>query len=694
MTTFFQTVSGNDNVSVQGSYNSVTIFKQAAAQAVDEATLKAAHARLDQLPTDTIPLLSPNLPPGSKMPFLSNPNFVGREEELKGLAVALKEGTTSAITATTGIGGIGKSQLAIEFVFRYGSYFSGGVYWLSFADPESIPAEIATCGGSDGLNMHPQFANLPVPEQVRYVSGFFKTSLPKLLVFDNCEDADLIDQWHPKQGGSRILVTSRKDDWPSTLGITQFPLQTLSRGQSVKLLLNYRPDLDAQRDQLEAIANELGDLPLALHLAGNFLRSYQTSSLGQPASYLEQLTSQALLDHPSLQGRGSERNPTERELNVAKTFALSYDRLDADDPTDEEALKLLARAAYFAPGEPIPSDLLIATLHPEQEEQARGLEENLQIEDALKRLTGLGLLEREDQGELRLHRLIAAFVQSVNSDSDAKGAVEQGLLLQANRLNNAGYPAPLLAWQPHLRFVTDKALAREGENAAALANTLGFHLNSVADYAAAKPYYERALEIYEKVLGPEYPNTALSLNNLGYLLRAQGDYAAAKPYFERALEIYEKVLGPEYPNTALSLNNLGYLLRAQGDYAAAKPYFERALEIYEKVLGPEHPDTASSLNNLGSLLRAQGDYAAAKPYYERALEIYEKVLGPEHPDTASSLNNLAGLLDSQGDYAAAKPYYERALEIFDQALGANHPHTQIVRRNLQVLMDAMSNSSP
>ena len=223
-----------------------------------------------------------------------------------------------------------------------------------------------------------------------------------------------------------------------------------------------------------------------------------------------------------------------------------------------------------------------------------GDDADLQAADACGRLVDLGLVEMETGGGLRLHRLVAEFVHAADAAAfdQAQVAVEEAVLEEANRLNNAGVPGPLLAWQVHLRHVTDRAASRADERAAGLCNTLGFHLNMVGDYAAAKPYYERALAIWEEVLGAKHPDTATSLNNLGSLLQAQGDLAGAQPYLERALAIWEEVLGAKHPDTAGSLNNLGSLLQAQGDLAGAQPYYARALAIREEVLGAKHPDTA------------------------------------------------------------------------------------------------------
>ncbi len=678
-----------DHATVHGGMH---FYQHVPPQPVDPATLAAAQHQLDALPLDDVPPRA-SLPPCSRMPFRANPLFVGRQIDLQTLAQVLKGGhSTAAIgqtAAATGLGGIGKTQLASEFAHCYGRYFAGGVFWLSFADPHAIQVEVAACGGAGGLDLRPNFGNLPLPDQVRLVLSAWCSPLPRLLIFDNCEDENLLAQWRPPTGGARVLVTSRRGHWNPAFGVRALPLDVLTRTESVALLRKHRPDLaageaDGASSILDALAAELGDLPLALHLAGSFLAAYCHASFGAPDVYLAQLRHDGL-DHPSLAEDGRTLT-TGHERHVSRTFALSHQRLDPEQPTDALAITLLARSAHFAPGEPIPRALLLATI-----EQRDEFEAQRRAEDALARLIALGLLESESGGHLTLHRLLAVFVRQTTPGGDdaPQAAVEKALLAEANRLNNAGYPAPLLAWQSHLRAVTGGAQMRADERAASLCNTLGYHLKTIGDYPGARPYYERALDIREQALSPEHPDTATSLNNLGALLRAMGNLAGARPYFERALVIWEQALGPEHPDTASSLNNLGYLLQAMGDLAGAHPYYERALSIREQALGPDHPDTATSLNNLGGLLQTMGDLAGARPYYERALFIREQALGPDHPDTAQSLNNLGYLLQAMGDLAGAHPYYERALSIREQALGPEHPATATSLNNLGGLLQTM-----
>jgi tetratricopeptide (TPR) repeat protein len=718
----------------------------------DELSLQTPTPSPDlHLPLDTVPRPD-NLPPHSWLPFDDNPDFVGRTDEMRQLAAWLQTGETAAVVSVNGIGGLGKSQLAIAFAHRYGRFFAGGVYWLSLAEAANVPAEMAKCAAM----MNPAWTNLPLEEQVMGVRQAWQESVPRLLIFDNCEDDRLLAAWKPTTGGCRVLVTSRKGSWDGSLAVQALPLQTLPRAQSIKLVRKLAPRVNEA--EADTLAKELGDLPLALHLAGKVLKQYERVMTA--TQYVDQLRDKGLLAQLAFQAGKGGLNPSGHDWNVERTFALGYERLfgpkenaatTQTDPsprpfaseTDTLAHALLLRAAFFSPGEPIPRHLLVLTI-PGSEPAApenRAWEGQLALEDALARLVDLGLLEVAETGQAettlsshssdlasiayKIHRLLVMFARPVDGADEARQAVEKALNDEANRLNGAGYPAPLLAWQNHLRHITDEAIRDEREVAADLSNALGYHMHAIGTYRAARPYYERALAIREKTLGPDHPNTAESINNWAMLLKDNGDFTVARPYYERALAIRERALGSDHPDTAESVNNLGGLLFGLGDYAAARPYLERALAIREKALGPDHPDTAQSLNNVGSLLDSMGDLAAARPYleralmirertlgsdhpttatilnnlgfllqgmgewtaalkyYERALGIREKALEPDHPVTAGSLNNLGFLFQAMGDYAAARPYLERALAIFEKRLGAEHPHTMIVRGNLQ-----------
>lgn len=629
-----------------------------------------AQTRLAELPTDIIPEPQDTLPPGSWVgQFRRNRQFVGREDDLKALAELLKGGQAVAVSqaqsaVASGMGGIGKTQLAVEFAYRYGRFFPG-VFWLSFAQADTIPTEIARLGGAGQLQLFTEAAELKLDEQVNLVRARLACGLPYLLILDNCEEPDLVRTYHPG-GAARVLITSRNPDWPGDLGVQHHALETLRRAESIQLLRTQRPDLsDAD---LDALATELGDLPLALHLAGRFL-----AGIGKSLSitrYLEELRSPRIFERLPLREQDGKL-PTGHSRDVARTFALSYERLDPQYAEDAVALKLLARVAHLMPGEIVPIALLRAAL----EADADDLDAQLAAEAGLERLINLGLLERKGDDGLQMHRLVGAYMRQVSRDGDAQGAVERAVLVEARRLKDEPTLALLAAFQPLLRGVTDLALLRKDVNAATLCNLIGRHLDRLGAYAIGQPYLEQSLALYERVLGPEHPETIISMNNLAGLYRAQGNIAAAYPLYERALEIRERVLGTEHPDTAASLNNLALLYHQQADYTTARSLYERALAIRERTLGSEHSATATSLSNLARLHHSQADYAAARPLYERALAIRERTLGPEHHYTAAILNSLAGLYRAQGNYEAARPLLERALAICERTLGPEHPQT-------------------
>jgi tetratricopeptide (TPR) repeat protein len=647
---------------------------------------------LPPLPGEHVPEPAP-LPRGSRMHIRRNPQFVGRMDQLRALTGALQVQGRAAIgqvASVTGLGGIGKTQLAAELVHRYGQFFSGGVFWLSFADPASVPREFAQCGGPGHLGLWTDATAPDIATQADRVSSAFAGPEPRLLVFDNCEDETLLAEWLPATGGCRVLVTCRRAAFSPHLVAHTVPLDVLPRADSLELLhsLAFGQTSDGTDEAaLDAICAELGDLPLALHLAGSFLAGYRATTT--PAVYLAELRSAALLGHESLQGDSAGTSPTGHVLHVGRTFALSWERLDPANELDATARDLLQRAACLAPGEPIPHALCVAILgKPEDSRAAR------RQERALRRLLDLGLLDAPEPDTYRIHRLVANFARHTGGDhTAARATVEQALMDEASRVNDSGYPTRLLPWQPHLRAVTDAARAREDERAAYLCHELAHHLRAIGDYRAARPYFERALAIRAKQLGLEHPDTAQSLSSLAGLLQAQGALAEARPLYERALSILEKQLGPEHPDTALSLNNLALLLKDQGALGEARPLYERALAIYEKQFGPEHPLTTRSLNNLAALLQAQGELSEARLLFERTLAIREKQLGPEHPLLAASLNNLAALLQAQGELSGARPLYERALAIYEERLGPEHPHTATSLNNLAGLLKAQGKLS-
>jgi hypothetical protein len=238
---------------------------------------------------------------------------------------------------------------------------------------------------------------------------------------------------------------------------------------------------------LDKVAAEVGDLPLALGLAGHFLARYRDTSVDD---YLAELA-----DAPELVPVGRDAvSATRHELSLWRTFKTSLDRLHDDDPIDRLAKALLARAACFAPGEPLPESLLRAAT---VDTDGEPLGPPRDLTDALHALVAAGLLEQPEEAVARLHRLLARFV-TIGADeslAEARAAVETAVIRLAYEQNTAGDPRALRAWEIHLRHVVDGAAEREDNTAATLYTNLGYYLKMSGDLAGAWPYYERALAV-------------------------------------------------------------------------------------------------------------------------------------------------------------------------------------------------------
>jgi tetratricopeptide (TPR) repeat protein len=619
-----------------------------------------------------IPPVSP-LPKGSRMPRAPIGNFVGRERELRELVRRLTPGSGSLVgvhAAVTGLGGVGKSQLAIEYAHRYGRRYPGGVFWLNMEKAEDAVTEVASCGGPQGMDIE-GFSDRPVPEQAAFVVHKLWEEGPaaRLLIFDNAEDPELVEQWRPKYGHCAVLITSRRDYWPRPMNVQSLPIETLPRPNSLELLAESRPGLlqdTANRQAADELCAHLGDLPLALQVAAAYLQRYRSEQL---RDYLEDLRQAAGAD-PSLE-------------KVWSCFAVSYRKLKPKEEIDALVLRLFQLAGYFALAS-IARHLLAEAAEVDLAEK----EGRRQFNGAVARLQELALMAEEPEDQLLLHRLLWKFARRQDLPQSQEVAVlrvANVLLRFAIKENATGLPQALSKERVHLRQAALEAEHQQSELAGDLYNELGYHGHDLALLEEAKSDYERALTIGEQVYGPDHPSVAIRASNIGQILQAQGDLAGALEFSRRALQIHERVYGPDHPSVAIDANNIGQILKEQGDLAGALEFSRRALTIDEKVYGPDHPKVAIRVNNIGLILHEQGDLAGLE-YCRRALQIDEKVHGPDHPNVAIHANNIGTILSDQGDPAGALEYCRRALQIGEKVYGPDHPDVAIRANNIGTIL--------
>ncbi|HII06517.1 MAG TPA: hypothetical protein HA349_04155, partial [Methanotrichaceae archaeon] len=435
-------------------------------------------------PPDVLPARN-GLPPGKRLDFLANDVFTGREEDLLGLAhVLLHEpnsrgaGINQAATAATGLGGIGKSQLAVEFCYRYGRFFHG-VHWIQ-AD-QDISAEVAACGASMNL---PRWPADKVPEQVALTLRTWEEGGPRLVVLDNVEDPATVQEWLPKMQLARLILTSRRSEWPADMGLLIWPLGVLTLPESLTLLRKLAPRLkDVDDSDLENLAERFGCLPLALDLAGRYLHDRTDLSVEDYLAELEEAGNS--LEHTSLKD-WADHNPTKHATNLAATFSLSWDQL-GEDEADALARQIFLTCGYCAPNTPIPKSLLANVMG------TGGTSQKQKLDLALRRLLRLGLLKFTECGPSQ-HPLLSEFARYLDFEGAALPSLAESLSVLSYDAHETGLPERVMPLREHLKSVAKVAENAELETAGSLWNNLGCHLKEIAEYKNAEEAHRRALE--------------------------------------------------------------------------------------------------------------------------------------------------------------------------------------------------------
>lgn len=631
------------------------------------------------LPTDEVPpLVSIHVP--YRMPWGYSRLFTGRGATLLELARRVTEQVPPAAVAITGIGGVGKTSLAIEFVHRYGQFFPGGVFWLQASDGATLAVEIAACGDS-GLITRADWGSLRTVERIQLVRQAWQQPIPRLLVLDNCEDEETLYSLQLTSGGCRVVVTSRKTHWSVASRATTLPIDTLNRSDSLALLRHYRADIPAENPDLHALAAALGDLPLALHLAGSYLATYQhDASLDDLPGFVRDLHATDLIDHDALQGVDVDATPTDHDPHIERTFLKSLELLDPLDVQDAQARLFLQRAAYFAPNAPVPRTLLTETLdfqHTTQTER--------QVARALRRLTELNLLTTVGN-TLLIHPLIAAVARRIQDTTEARTSVEQLLANKTITSWDEDDTPTLHTLLPHLQFRVSAAGTRTDLVAVQLYRALPYALDVVGDTAGGIPYLERALAALEET---DLLSTRLGadvLNDLAVWYRELGLLNEACAYQEQALTLRRQLLPSNDVDIAESCNNLASLYGDLKNLEPARKLYEEALAIFEQQLGPHHPRTLMLRTNLANQLLHEQAYDQAIELLTQVLSVSQEELGPDHTQVGHVQRNLGMAFLKQGSFDRAEQHLNQALAITTAKLGEDHLYALYIRYGLALVM--------
>lgn len=610
------------------------------------------------------------------VPQERNPVFTGREDMLKQLRIDLLKYGKQALS---GLGGIGKTQIAVEYAYRHRDEYAA-VLW-AFADSEqSVNTGFAAIAKLLDL---PEKDSTEQARVINAVKRWMQETENWLLVFDNADAPGIVPSFIPHDPKGHILLTSRAHIFQNLKILKPLEVSVLSPPAALEFLLK-RTEREgtAESKEAEVLAEELGYLPLALEQAAAYLLENGSSFKDYLTAYRKQGVKLLEKQGPAL------GNPKEQQKRtVATAWAVNFADVQKNSPASADVLRL---AAFLAP-DAIPLELLEKSGHQMGELLAAALakveNDPLVVDALLKPLSNYSLIRRNTENRsFSIHPLVQELIRDGMTPDMKKSFAEHTVKV----LDSAFPEVKFETWRDCDRLITHsfvcveliKEFDFEFASATRLLNESGYYLKARGQYSEAEPFYRLSLAVRERALGPEHPDTALILNNLAVLYGEQQRYEEAEPLIRRALTIREKILGSDHLATATSMNNLAENYRNQGKYQEAKPLFERALAVIERVQGPEHPMTASALNNLALLSLAQGNYAEAERLLLRALHIDEKALGTDHPDIAIDFHNLGDLYSLQERYSEAESLYRRAVDIGQQALGRQHPASSLYNEKL------------
>ncbi|SNT57972.1 Chromosome partitioning ATPase, Mrp family, contains Fe-S cluster [Streptosporangium subroseum] len=599
-----------------------------------------------------------------------NAAFTGRGAVLDTLRSQLVGGNSAVVLpqALYGLGGVGKTQVALEYAHRFRADYDL-VWWISSEDRERINSTFEELARQ---------LRIPVSENVAEVVTAVREALRRgephgrwLLIFDNAGEPEELRDFFPGGSSGHVLITSRNQAWSAVAAPLE--VDVFSRDESLEHLSRRVPGLAAE--DAVRVADALGNLPLAVEQAAAWL-----AETGMPAgTFLEQLeteTARVL----------SLSQPADYPHPVAVTWNLSLAKLQESSPA---SVRLLQLCAFFAP-EPISMQLLYS------DEMVEAL---LPYDDTLREKLVLGRVIQEigrfalakvDQGNntIQVHRLVQAVIRSQMSEEEQQQVCHQvHRILVGARPRQGDVDDPEnwirydLIWQ-HLQ--TCRATECTEEETRQLLTDRVRYLWKRGDFASARSLGDRLADYWELIFGIHDRQRLHLLFNIANVTRSQGDYAKAKELDGWVLDQQRSVVGENHPHTLLTRGGLGADFRAEGDYEGALELDKVTYARWKTLFGEDHPRTLAAANNLAVCYRLVGDGFSARELDEDTLQRRTRVLGVNHPYTLFSAVQLARDLREVGLYRESVELLQGSLQHYREALGERFVDTLRAAKSLAV----------
>src|SRR5260221_8826463 len=497
------------------------------------------------------------------VPYRRNPFFTGREEILAGLYTLLRSNKAAALTQTqaiSGLGGIGKTQIAVEYAYRYRDHYHA-IFWIDASTPEALSNHFLILATLLDLpERHEQSQDIVV----RAVKRWLIAHVHWLLILDNVDNLEMMVDFLPMHATGDVLLTTRLQALGTfaqsieveKMGLDEGVMFLLRRTKVITPGASLDQAMKESQEQATEIVSALDGLPLALDQAGAYIEETRCG-LSQYVNLYSTRRKELL----SLRGRF----PTDHPDSVAATWSLSFQQVEQESLAAADLMRLLA----FLDPEAIPEEIITlgaAELGPALEAVAS---DPLRLNSIIGLLLCYSLIRRTSEVKfLSIHRL----VQSVLKDGMERDTQRMWAERAIRAVNRVFPDVELQTWERCQRLLP--------------------HVQMCATY----------MEEYAIA----FPEAARLLNEAASYLVARGSYGQAEQMLLRALAVRQHILEADHPDTARTLNDLGEVYRKQGKFQDAEPLLQKSLGLRQQVLEGEHLDVAQTLHNLANLYRAQG----------------------------------------------------------------------------------------
>ncbi len=629
----------------------------------------------ESLPDDLKPPPAGIIPKENNLPE-RNFYFTGREEQLQAVAVAFRKNHTVIVKQTiSGLGGVGKTQLAREFAYRYGANYKNGVWEINADSTATVYAGFVEFSKTFHIELPEDFKEEELCWAIR---NWLRNTDQWLLIFDNLDNEDTISPYIPDNNiCGHILVTTRN----SNMAIAQqIDLSVFELEEAINFLdkrLVGCKHLEKDREALKKeLCNRLGCLPLALEQAAAYIQVTRTSF----SRYLE-LLEQSGLEAFEIDVDGYNK-PEHYAKSVTTTWEISFNTIAL-----EGAKQLFCLCVYLAPDR-IPVKLFSEMREILPEPIRSNLSTILQTNRIVTELRRYSLTSGDSE-HISIHRLVQEVVR--NKIKPDRQWMHYDLELLYNsfsfKYGSVESHEQFLLYIPHVEAFANMSkvlLTEESEQEllALLYGVGGRGYDYLGQYSKAIKWNQDALDIRKRILGETHYMTAVSYNNLASAYEAAGNYTKALDLYELALKIFCKELGVDHATVASAYSNIAGIYDCQGQFDKALEYYQKALDIRLSIYGEKHNETADIYNNIAFVYGRLARYREALENHAKVLEIRKVEVGENHILTATSYSNIAYIYTCLGDFTKALEMQHMTLNIREAILGAEHPDTLTTYMNI------------